>query len=242
MAALDCLRDIGLDKQCYDVGMAGDTMQHTRWSNGFAGEEYARIYSWGNDPKRKGDYERASPSMPLDLPQTLLEPILTRHATLNGFKLRFNTSFVSFQQEESGGPIRTTLHDNVINTDYTARSKYLFGADGARSRIARQLDLPMIKREGQGFAINILIEADLGHLMEHRKGNLHWVLTPDKEHPDFAWVACMRMVKPWHEWLCIIFPEPDAERKAREPEEYIQRVHEFIGDDSVEVTIKGIST
>lgn len=28
-------------------------MIHTRWSNSFAGEEYARIYSWGNDPKRK---------------------------------------------------------------------------------------------------------------------------------------------------------------------------------------------
>jgi hypothetical protein len=28
-------------------------MVHTRWSNSFVGEEYARIYSWGNDPKRK---------------------------------------------------------------------------------------------------------------------------------------------------------------------------------------------
>ena len=28
-------------------------MIHTRWSNTMAGEEYARIYSWGNDPKRK---------------------------------------------------------------------------------------------------------------------------------------------------------------------------------------------
>ena len=28
-------------------------MVHTRWSNSMAGEEYARIYSWGNDPKRK---------------------------------------------------------------------------------------------------------------------------------------------------------------------------------------------
>lgn len=49
----DCLRDIGIDKDCYRLGTTGDSMRHTRWSNTMAGEEYARIYSWGNDPKRK---------------------------------------------------------------------------------------------------------------------------------------------------------------------------------------------
>lgn len=28
-------------------------MIHTRWCHSMAGEEYARIHSWGNDPKRK---------------------------------------------------------------------------------------------------------------------------------------------------------------------------------------------
>ena len=49
----DCLRDIGMDKQCYEVGTNGDSMAHTIWSASMAGEEYARIYSWGNSPKRK---------------------------------------------------------------------------------------------------------------------------------------------------------------------------------------------
>lgn len=56
----------------------------------------------------------------------------------------------------------------------------------------------MIKGAGGGFAINILIEADMTHLMENRMGNLHWLLTPDKQHPDFAWIGCIRMVKPWY--------------------------------------------
>lgn len=99
----------------------------------------------------------------------------------------------------------------------------------------------MIKRPGQGFAINILLEADMSHLMENRMGNLHWILTPDKEHPDHSWIACFRMVKPWHEWLCIIFPSPKAEKKARDESEYVDRVREFIGDDSVDFKIKGIS-
>jgi hypothetical protein len=53
MAAIDCLRDIRLDTECYQIGTQNETMQHTRWSNTMAGREYARIYSWGNDPKRK---------------------------------------------------------------------------------------------------------------------------------------------------------------------------------------------
>ena len=57
---LDCLRDIGVDKECYTIGTSGDSMIHTRWSNSMAGEEYARIYSWGNDPKRKVSFSMLS--------------------------------------------------------------------------------------------------------------------------------------------------------------------------------------
>jgi hypothetical protein len=52
MAALECLRDVGLEEECMKVAVKGDCMQHTRWCRSMAGEEFARIYSWGNDPKR----------------------------------------------------------------------------------------------------------------------------------------------------------------------------------------------
>jgi hypothetical protein len=53
MAALECLRDIQLDQQCIDAAPKGQDMTHTRWCHSMAGEEYARLYSWGHDPKRK---------------------------------------------------------------------------------------------------------------------------------------------------------------------------------------------
>jgi hypothetical protein len=52
MAALECLRDIGLDGECIDAAAAGHNMAHTRWCHSMSGDEYARLYSWGNDPKR----------------------------------------------------------------------------------------------------------------------------------------------------------------------------------------------
>jgi hypothetical protein len=63
MAALECLRDIDLDKQCIEAGAGGDHMLHTRWCHSMAGEEYARLYSWGNDPKRKVSCPYKSPTL-----------------------------------------------------------------------------------------------------------------------------------------------------------------------------------
>ena len=163
-----------------------------------------------------------------------------RYATLNGFKCRWDTEFVSFEQDDAG--VTTTLLDRLDKRTFRVRSKYLFGADGARSKIVQQAQIPLIRRPGQGFAVNILMEADMAHLMEHRKGNLHWIMQPNVEAPDWGWIGCMRMVKPWHEWLCIIFATPTAAREVRSEEEYLKRVKEMIGDDSVSVKILGVST
>ena len=240
LAGLEALRDIGLDTECSDLATSGDCMMHTRWCHSMAGEEYARIHSWGNDPDRKGDYETASPCATCDLPQTLLEPILVRHATTHGFKCRFDTTFVSFEDKGIDG-VFTTLLDQVCKKEYVVHSKYLFGADGARSRIVKQLNLPLIAQPGGGVAINVLVKADLSRLIEHRQGNLHWVMQPDKPHCDFGWMAVVRMVKPWHEWMFIMFPKPDVQQFQPTEEEYLAQVKNFIGDDSIPVEVLDIS-
>ncbi|KAF5253680.1 hypothetical protein FANTH_1371 [Fusarium anthophilum] len=233
MAALECLRDIGLDRDVEQVSSKGHCMVHTRWCHSMAGEEYARLYSWGNDPRRKGDYEMASPCQPADIPQTLLEPILIRHATHNKFQVRFDTVLTSFTKDEKTGRIIATLKDKFSNLEYKINTKYLFGADGAQSQVVKQLDLPLERKPGQGLAINVLVKADLSHLVKHRKGNLHWVMQPDKEHPEFGWMGIVRMVKPWDEWMFILFPNRDCDPNIQATkEEYLERVRDFIGDDT----------
>ncbi|RFU25148.1 hypothetical protein B7463_g11188, partial [Scytalidium lignicola] len=235
------------DEGDYDKFSPGDRKYSTGAYNkhgsfSLAGEEYARIYSWGNDPKRKGDYESASPCSPVDLPQTLLEPVLIRYATIHGFTVRFDTTFLSFTEDLNTGLITTTIEDNLSKLQYKVRTKYLFGADGARSKIVKQLNLPLSIKSGQGLAINVLVKADLSHLIKHRQGNLHWVMQPDRDHPDFGWMGIVRMVKPWYEWMFILFPTPDF-NPSTEPstEQYIKRVKDFIGDDSIPVEILDIS-
>lgn len=136
-----------------------------------------------------------------------------------------------FEQHEESGVITATVKDKLSGNDYQIRSKYLFGADGAQSQVVKQLDLPMDRQPGQGLAINILVKADLSHLLGTRKGNLHWVMQPDREHPSFGWAGIVRMVKPWDEWMFILLPDRDVDLSTPPTmEEYEARVHDFIGD------------
>lgn len=211
-----------------------------------AGEEYARLYSWGNGPALEAIYAACSPCEPVDLPQTMLEPIFIRKATTSGFMCRFNTEFLSFEDHlaENGekGFVDVIVKDLIFSTVHKIRCRYLFGADGARSKIIRQLDLPMIQKPGGGLAWNVLVKADLAKLVEHRKGNLHWCYQHDVDHPDFAWIGFPRMVKPWNEWVFIMFPvegyQPDPPPTK---EQWMKRIKELIGDDSIDVEILNIS-
>jgi 2-polyprenyl-6-methoxyphenol hydroxylase-like FAD-dependent oxidoreductase len=147
---------------------------------------------------------------------------------------------VKFTQDAEG--VLSTLKDNISGTLYQVRSKYLFGADGARSEVFRQLDLPLDIRPDQGVAYNVHLKADLSSYMQYRTGNLHWLLQPDKEHPLFGWACIARMVKPWDEWLFIVLPERGKELETSPSNnEWKQRMKEFIGDDSIPTEILGVS-
>lgn len=146
-----------------------------------------------------------------------------------------DTRFLSFEQDMITSTIISTVEDTVTGQPFQIRSKYLFGADGARSVIVKQLGLELQGKQSDNLAIDVLVKADLSHLVEHRKGNLHWLIQPDVEHPVWGWLGVARMVKPWHEWIFSLFPSLgyDPKTAARPPdEEYLQRVKEFIGDNT----------
>jgi 2-polyprenyl-6-methoxyphenol hydroxylase-like FAD-dependent oxidoreductase len=114
--------------------------------------------------------------------------------------VRFQTGLLEFTKEKDGR-ILSRVRDDLTGKDFYIRSRYLFGTDGARSMVMRQLQIPLIKKPGQGLALNILVKVDLSDFVEARKGNLHWVFHPEKEYPAFGWSALIRMVKPWNEYV-----------------------------------------
>ncbi|MBE7182134.1 MAG: FAD-dependent monooxygenase [Terriglobus roseus] len=204
------------------------------------GEEYARIYSWGNDPKRWGEYESHTPCRHVDLPQTEFEPILIQRATAEGWDVRFRTRFLDFRRQDDG-LIVSRLVDDLTGNEYLVRSKYLFGADGARSQVIRELGIPLIKKPGQGLAMNVLVEVDMSDYVEARKGNLHWVFQPEAEYEDYAWSGLIRMVKPWHEWMFILFPKPNVEYKEPTTEQWEKVCRKIVGNDKLPLKILDVS-
>jgi len=195
--------------------------------------------------EHQGDYEAASPCDHIDIPQTELEPILTRRAVHAGWTLRFNTSFLTFTRPSSDVVV-SEIRDDLTNKTYKIQSRFLFGCDGARSQVIRELGIPLIKKPGQGLALNVLLKADMSHLVKNRTGNLHWVFQPETEAPPWGWACLVRMVKPWDEWMFIFFPPPGADVTADavnlvSKEQYKARAHEVIGDDSVDIEILDVS-
>lgn len=68
---------------------------------------------------------------------------------MNGFDTRFDTTLSSFSEDPQTGLITANVRDQLSNIEYTIRTKYLFGADGARSQVVKQLDLPLMVKPGQ---------------------------------------------------------------------------------------------
>ncbi|KAK5215635.1 hypothetical protein LTR96_011218 [Exophiala xenobiotica] len=230
---MEVLRDAGLEPELDKIACPASEMQHTSWLNTLAGEEYGRLWAWGNKPEQKGDYEAASPCAMSDLPQSLLEPVLVQEAEKAGAQFRFYTEFVKFDETADG--IQTVLRDRSSNKEYIINSRYLIGCDGARSAVLQSLDIPVIGRQ-INTAFNVHIKADLTKYLSHRPGSLNWVLNPDA--PDWSAVGNFRMVRPWNEFVVSMHPATkDLGTFQPSTEAILKRLSQMIGDDSIEIEV-----
>lgn len=86
---------------------------------------------------------------------------MLRFATQNGFNLRWDYEFLTYHEDAETGKVHSTIKDLLSGEELTVISNYLCGADGARSVVAREVQLPFHDTPGGGFALNVWFEADL---------------------------------------------------------------------------------
>lgn len=231
--AMEVLRDAGIEAMAKNLACSSLNMQHTTWSNTLSGEEYGRMWSFGNKPSEKSIYEMASPCAMSDLPQSLLEPVLVREATNAGAEIRFGTEFVRLVNGDDG--VCTYVRDRQSQKEYAIQSRYLIGADGARSAVLNALDIP-VDGVQLNTAFNVHIEADLSQFMINRPASLNWIL--NTEAPGWSAVGNFRMVTPWTEWVVSMHPaQTDGEVVEPTTEQIQQRLRQMIGDSSVPIKI-----
>ncbi|KAK4999980.1 hypothetical protein LTR66_001068 [Elasticomyces elasticus] len=218
---MEVLRDAGLEHRLTTIASPAH------------GEEYGRLWAWGNKPSQKGDYEVASPCVMSDLPQSFLEPVLVEEASKLGAEFRFNTEFVELKETRDG--VITTVYDRATGETYDIKASYLVGADGGRSKVIESLGIEI---DGQQLntAFNVHIKAELSKYIAHRPGSLNWILNPDA--PDWSAVGNFRMVRPWNEFVVSMHPSSKDGRSFDPSKEAIlERLYQMIGDKTVPIEI-----
>src|SRR5574340_752500 len=235
---MEVLRDLGVEDEAIAAGSAQEIIGDTVLCTSLAGEEIGRIGSWGAGDAQLTEYTQASPSPMIDLPQTYLEPILVTNAAKRGAKCRFDTEFVSLEQDADG--VTATLRDRLRGDEYTVRARYLIGTDGARSLVAEQIGLPIAGRSGVGGSMNICFTADLSKYVAHRPSVLYWAMRPGA-HLGGIGMGLIRMVRPWNEWLLTWGYDIDSELPVLDEAEARRIVLDLLGDDSIDVQIDSTS-
>jgi 2,4-dichlorophenol 6-monooxygenase len=236
--AVEIMRDMGLEGEIKAKGVPQPLMGDTVFCTSLAGDELARLHTWGTHPARLADYTLASPCIHYDLPQDIFEPIILGEAARRGTRVRFDTEYLSYVQDADG--VTVTALDRLTGETFEIRAKYLIGADGGRSKIAQDLGLPMEGEMDRAGSMNIVFHADLSKYVAHRPSVLYWVMQPGADIGGIG-MGLVRMVRPWDEWL-IVWGYDINEPPPEVDEEVATRVvHNLVGDDTIDVTLRSTS-
>lgn len=232
--AMEVFRDLGFEDQVMEQATAWEMMGDTPYTTSLAGEELIRQRSWGTGDKRKGEYLQASPCGLVDIIQPKIEPILLKNAAERGASFAFNTEYLRFEEDTDG--VTVFLRERLTGREYTMRARYLVGADGARSSIAEQLDLPIEGQMARAGTVYTLFDADLTRYVEHRPSILNWIVSPDASFGEIG-MGLLRAVTPWTRWIAgwgfdISKGDPDLS-----DDFVINRIKTLIGDPDVDVNL-----
>ncbi|MEM8856867.1 MAG: FAD-dependent monooxygenase [Chloroflexota bacterium] len=235
---METLRDMGVE----DEVMARCSPQHIMGNNVFcetlAGEELGRLHSWQTHPLRKAEAELASPTQMNDTPQNFMEPILISNASQRGGQIRYNTEYLSHEQDAGG--VTATVKDHMTGKEYQIRAKYLYGGDGGNSKVAEDAGLTFEGQMGVGGSMNIVFEADLSKYVAHRPSVLYWVMQPGADIGGIG-MGLVRMVRPWNKWLIVWGYDINQPPPEMTDEFAIGVARDLIGDQEIDIKIDSYS-
>ncbi len=237
---MEIFRDLGLSEEVEHYASPWEVMGDTLFTTSLAGEELVRLRTWGTGDSRRGDYLKESPCGMVDLIQPKLEPILLKNAAARGAHFSFNTEYLSHEQDTEGVTVRLT--DRMRNCEYVVRARYLIAADGARSMIVDELDLPIEGETGRAGTAYAIFNADLSRYVAHRPSILNWIVTPQASFGEIG-MGLLRAVVPWTQWIAgwgfdLAEGEPDLD----DTKMVRNKIAAMIGDPDVDVEIVKVST
>ena len=235
---VEILRHLGIEDRFHAVATPQRLMRNNLWVTSLAGREVARSETWGTSTERLGDYAAASPSPMANCPQTVFEPLLLDAAREAGADIRFRHAFESAVADEDG--VTSTILDRATGDRLIVRSRYVLGADGARSKVLAQAGLAVEGPAGLAYAANVWFRADLTRYLAHRPGVLIWNVMPGP-HPPLR-LGTLICHKPFDEFVLVFIYDPAELDLADLTEaDQIARIRAAVGDENLDVELKGLA-
>lgn len=233
--AMEVLRDLGVEQEVIRQATPWEQMGDTLITTSLAGEEIARLRAWGTGDLRKGDYVQGSPCTMVDLIQPEMEAILVKAAAERGAQLSFSTEYLGHEQDDEG--VTSRLRDTLTGREYTVRSKFLVGMDGARSKVVEELELPIEGEMSRAGTAYVIFNADLSKYVAHRPSILQWIANPIAGFGEIG-MGLLRAIRPWDQWIAgwgfdMSKGEPDLSDAT-----VLQRIRTLVGDPDLEVDLK----
>lgn len=201
---VEIMRHLGCEQDLLDVATPQEMMRNNLWVTSLAGREIARLEAWGTQAHRFAEYSTSSPSPMVNCPQTSFEPMLVEVCRRKGADLRFGEQFLGY--EHDGDRFVSTVRNRRTGDTTTVRSKYVIGADGARTSVLGLAGLTIDGPSGLSHAVNIWFRADLTKYLAHRPGVLIWNLAPGPLPPlRLGTLICH---KPFTEFVLVRLYDP----------------------------------
>jgi len=191
MRTMELFRQWGNITELLKYEFPKEAMRFT-WAQSLQGEEITRL--------NYGDAERYShgPIMGSFVTQDCVEEYLSH--TLIHYpvaKMQFSTEMISFVEDDGGITVKLLNHKN--NKEEFVRTQYLIAADGAHSRIRKQLNIEMDGPDNLGRFCNVYAEFDISKWTKDRPSIGFFFIDPKisncslfMAHGKNRWVVGMR--------------------------------------------------
>jgi 2,4-dichlorophenol 6-monooxygenase len=234
---VEIFRALGISEKFHEVAIPQSAMTNNLWYTTLADPEVARSETWGGGPDRAAEYFLSSPEPMANCPQTVLEPMLLAAAREAGADIEFQTEFVELHQDTDG--VTSVIRDRATGQTRTVRSRYVIGADGARSKVLTEAGLTVEGPDDLGRAANIWFRADLTKFFEHRPGVLSWNVMPGPLPPlRLGTLICH---KRYTEFVLAFMFDPDHTVLSELAEDaMLQRIRDMVGED-IDAEILGLA-
>ncbi|MDQ7236365.1 FAD-dependent oxidoreductase [Bacillus pacificus] len=239
LRTMELFRELGLEQRIKFAGKAlencrGRIVVHTIAEANKEELEQMRATQYGNDEELLQKIEKISPSKQTACYQIILEEMMLQEVKTLGGQLSFYHELVSFEQNENG--VKATIRNRETEKESVIHCDYVIAADGAQSKIRKQLG---ITTEGRGtiggYYMNIYFEADLSEFIQGDAFGFTMVL-----HPEV--LGALIPVDNERRWIYHVSYDP---LKGERPEDFTierckQIIQTAIGSTNVESEIVSV--